>query len=699
MGKLSPVSAPEPSSSEHVRNVVLVGPAGSGKTRLFDHLITTTTPGYRPRERRETRSTALEVASFASGDLVVNLLVAPGSPDFVGELRAGLRAADAALFVVAATDGVDTATAALWRECAAVSLPRAVLLTKLDAETADFATTLAQCQEAFGPGVAPLGIPTLGADGELREVVDLILGEVHDYSGPQRTVRKTDASHIAVFDTYQSPLLEGIIQEAEDDSLLDRYLGGEQLGFEVVEAALLRAVEHATFHPVLPVSVSTGAGVDVVLHLIAAAFPPPTRSRRPSLYTVVGAPVDPLEVDPDGPLVAEVVRTSVDLYVGQVSLVRVFSGTLMPDSTVHVSGHLSAFTDHVVPGHEDHDDEVRVGPLAAVVGGELCVKPQAIAGDIAVVAKLPCAQTSDTLSSPGRPLLIAPWTMPDALLPVAIEAATRSDEDKLPTALGRLAGTDPSLRIEHNTETGQIVLWATGPAHLDLILDRLRAELGVEVTSVPLHIPLRETFGAPSAGRGRHVKQSGGHGQFAIAEITVEPLPRGTGFEFVDAVVGGAVPRQFIPSVEKGLRAQMARGLWAGYPVVDIRVTLRDGKAHSVDSSDSAFQLAGALALREAAAAEEPVFLEPVDLLTVTVADEYVGAVMTDLSTRRGRILGTQQAEPGLGSAVRAEVPSHELVRYPIDLRSLSRGTGSFTREPRGYEEMPAKLAEAVRSG
>lgn len=689
MARQANLGAPNPTSAEQIRNVVLVGPAGSGKTRILDHFVQAAIPGFRPKDRTDERSTDLEIASFEKDGVVVNLLAAPGAPDFVGELRAGLRAADAALFVVAANDGVDTATAALWRECADVKMPRAVLMTKLDAEHADFDSALEECQAAFGDGVQPLGIPAIGDDGQLHEIVDLVLGELYVYNDTERDVHPTSERHIPIYEQYQPPLMEGIIQEAEDDTLLDRYLEGEELGFDVVEGALLTAIARATFHPVVPVSVATGAGLDVAMHLVKAAFPPPTRARTPGVYSIKGAPEDPLTVDPKAPLVAEVIRTSADQYVGQVSVVRVFSGTLEPDTNVHVSGHLSAFTDQVAAGHEDHDEEVRMGNLSSFVGGELYTKPKAIAGDIAIVQKLPVAQTSDTLSDPANPVVVRPWTMPDALLPTAVEPASRADEDRLPVALQRLASTDPSLRIEQNVETGQTVLWATGPTHLDLVLERLNDEMGVEVNSVPLRIPLRETFKQASTAKGRHVKQSGGHGQYAICDITVEPLPRGEGFEFVDKVVGGAVPRQFIPSVEKGVRAQMEKGVVLGYPMVDIRVTLFDGKAHSVDSSDAAFQMAGSLALREAAKAEAIQLLEPVDTVTVTVAEEYLGAVMTDMSTRRGRILGTDSAEEEGFAVIRAEVPQQELTRYTIDLRSLSRGTGVFTREPLGYEEMP----------
>jgi elongation factor G len=290
-----------------------------------------------------------------------------------------------------------------------------------------------------------------------------------------------------------------------------------------------------------------------------------------------------------------------------------------------------------------------------------------------------------------------PWVMPEPLLPVAVVAKSKADEDKLSQGINRLVAEDPTLTLEMNSETHQLVLWCMGEAHLDVLLDRLKNRYGVDVESVPVRVQLRETFAAQATGHGRHVKQSGGHGQYAVCDITVEPLGSGAGFEFVDKVVGGAVPRQFIPSVEKGVRTQMERGVAAGYPVVDIRVTLTDGKSHSVDSSDMAFQTAGALALKEAAKATQIHMLEPVDELSVLVSDEYVGAIMGDLSTRRGRVTGTEPVGTGR-SMVKAEVPQVEITRYAVDLRSLSHGTGTFSRAYIRHEPMPGHVAAKIQS-
>ncbi len=428
-----------------------------------------------------------------------------------------------------------------------------------------------------------------------------------------------------------------------------------------------------------------------LLDLITGGFPTPLEHGTPAVTTPDGRPRELKPCDPDAPLVAEVVKTSSDPYVGRLSLVRVFSGTLRADQTVHVSGH--GLTDR---GHEDHDVDERVGALSTPFGKVQRPVSHVIAGDLACVAKLSRAETGDTLSSKDDPLVMEPWEMPDPLLPLAIEAHSKADEDKLSQGLARLVAEDPTMRLEQNQDTHQVVLWCLGEAHADVALERLRSRYGVQVDVVPHRVALRETFGGRASGRGRHVKQSGGHGQFAICEIEVEPLPNGSGIEFVDKVVGGAVPRQFVPSVEKGVRTQARKGVAAGHPLVDVRVTLLDGKAHSVDSSDAAFQTAGALALREAAADARIHLLEPVAEVSVLVGDDYVGAVMSDLSGRRGRVLGTEQS-PGGRTLIRAEAPEIEIGRYTVDLRSLSHGTARFSRRYVRHEPMPPQVAERVK--
>ena len=706
-----------------IRNVVLVGHSGAGKTTLAETLALatgaltragrvqdgSTVSDYDEIEHRQQRSVQLALVPLDHAGTRINLLDTPGYADFTGELRAGLRAADAALFVVAATDGIDGATRMLWEECAAVGMPRALVVTKLDAAQADFAATVELCRTVFGgdnpEAVLPLYLPLnrgpVGPDGTPRisGLLGLLSGSCYDYASGHRVEHTPGAELLTAAAEARDRLIEAVIAESEDEALMDRYLSGAEIDPKTLIDDLERAVARGAFHPVLasalPLEGSReGLGSAELLELVAAAFPSPAEHPLPGVTSPDGRPRPALACDPDGPLAAEVVKTSGDPYVGRLSLVRVFSGTLHPDQSVHISGH--GRTDR---GHQDHDVDERVGALSSPFGRVQRQVPLAVAGDIVCAAKLVGAQTGDTLSAPAEPLLVAAWETPEPLLPIAVTAHSKSDEDKLSQGLARLVAEDPALRLEQNPDTRQLVLWCLGEAHADVLLDRLRTRYGVQVDQVPYTVPLRETFDGPGHGRGRHVKQSGGHGQFAICEVDVEPLPPGSGFEFVDRVVGGSVPRQFIPSVEKGVRAQLAKGVAAGYPVVDIRVSLVDGKAHSVDSSDAAFQTAGALALREAAAGSGVRLLEPVAEIRVLVADEYVGAVLSDLSGRRGRVQGTEPAGAGR-TLVRAEVPELEIVRYAVDLRSLSHGAGGFTRCYVRHEPMPdavaARLAPAV---
>jgi elongation factor G len=700
--------APVADQPSGIRNVVLVGHTGAGKTTLVEALLVatgtihragrvedgTTTSDFEPAELRQQRSVGLALSPFTHDGVKVNLLDAPGYADFVGELRAGLRAADCALFVVSTAEPIDGSTRMLWSECAAVGMPRALVLSKLSHPRSDYTGTLAACQEAFGEQVLPLYLPVYGSDGAVTGLSGLLSGQTIDYSSGKRVEQNTAEPDDPSFADARGALIEGIIEESEDETLMDRYLGGEDIEQKVLVDDLEEAVARGSFHPVIPLCSTSGVGTGELLEIITSAFPSPAEHVMPEVTTVDGRLRSGMACDPGGPLLAEVVKTTTDAYVGRISLVRVFSGTLTPEQTVHVSGHFLADR-----GHAEHDEDERIGALTSPLGKTQRTVKHAVAGDICAVAKLTHAETGDTLSSHNEPLLMRPWEMPEPLLPVAVVAHAKADEDKLSQGLQRLAAEDPTLRVENNAETHQLVLWTLGEAHADVLLERLRDRYGVSVDQVELRVPLRETLAGNASAKGRHVKQSGGHGQYAICDIEVEPLPEGAGFEFVDKVVGGAVPRQFIPSVEKGLRAQMERGTTpAGYPMVDIRVTLVDGKAHSVDSSDMAFQMAGAVGLREAAGAAGVNMLEPVDEVGILVPDDYVGTVMGDLASRRGRVLGTEPVGTGR-TIVRADVPQTEIIRYAIELRAMTHGTGTFTRTFARYEPMPHNLADKAKAG
>ena len=689
--------APAPRDPRDVRNVVLVGHAGAGKTTLLEALLAragvlartgrvedgTTVGDSEPVEHRLQRSVVLAAASLEHHGVKVNLLDAPGSPELVGELRAGLRAADAALFVVSAVGGVDAQTVQLWHECEAVGLPRAVVVTQLDRPRADFDESVVLCQRLLGDGVHPLYLPLHGEHDEVAGLMGLVSQRVHDWSGGERVERDPDPQHLPLIENARADLIEAVIADSEDETLLDRYLAGEALDQDVVVADLETSVARGLLHPVLPMAPLAAVGTEELLELLTTCMPTPLEHPCPVVTRPDGSPAPAISCDPDGPLVAEVVRTSTDPYLGRVSLVRVFSGTLRPDLAVHVSGHGRV-------GHDDHDVDERVGALYAPLGAILRPVAECRAGDICAVVRLTSAETTDTLSALGDPLLVEPWRLPDPQYAVAVDVLSRADDDRLGAALIRLAAEDPTVRLDRPALTGQQLIWCVGESHADVLLDRLTTRYGVAVTTPPVRVPLLETVAGPSTVTGRHVKQSGGHGQYAVVVLEVSPGPAGSGTTFTSRVTGGAVPTAYIGSVEKGVRQQAERGV-SGHPLVDLEVVLTDGKAHAVDSSDAAFAAAGALGLREACAAAGVRVLEPVSAVEVSVPSSYVGTVMSDLSGRRARVTGSEPVDDEL-SVVSAEVPDLELLAYAAALRALTHGTASFRRRPLRHDPLPAHL-------
>lgn len=697
-------------SDSSVRNIVLVGRSGAGKTTLLEALLTaggaverpgtvaegTTVSDYDPLEKEYGRSLSLAAAHLLVDHpgnpdqrVRLTLLDTPGNPDFVGEVRAGLRAADAALFVVSAVDGVDGATRLLWRECAAVAMPRMVVLTHVDQPQGPFEEALQVCRDTFGEGVQGLFLPLAGTPP--TGVLSLLSWTRHDEEDGQHTASPAGDEEVERWMPLRNALVEGIIAESEDDDLMDRYLGGARIPYTQLVQDLEKAVARGSFYPVVPVVATTGAGARQLIDLLVRALPSPPEHVPPVVTDPDGRPRRPISCDPDGPLVAEVVKTTTDPYVGRSSLVRVFSGTLRPGDPVHVVGHL-------VTEREDlsHEDDDRAATVALPQGRDLLPVGRAVAGDVVIITRLLHAETGDTLSSPTDPALMQAWDLPDPLLPVAI-STTPAQEGRLAEGLRRLRTDDPTIRVETDDRTGQQVLWCQGEAHLKVLLARLAERHGVQAVIDEVRVPAQETVTGTGSGQGRLVKQSGGHGQYAVVDLAVEPAPDGTGVEFVDQVVGGSVPRQFIASVEKGVRAQAGRGVH-GQPLVGVRVRLLGGKAHSVDSSDAAFQHAGALALTEAVKAAGVQILEPYSAVQVECDDGDVGPVISDLSARRARVTGSEPDGQGR-TTVYAQVPDLELLRYAVEVRALTSGTGRFTRRPCGHHPAPPQVAARFGPG
>jgi elongation factor G len=692
---------PATTTTEQIRNVVLVGPSGSGKTTLFEALLhaggattkvgriedNSTISDHTDVEHQQQRSVTLGVATFDHESVRINLMDAPGYADFAGEVGAGLRAADAALFVIPAKTGLDGSTRLLWQQCADVEMPRAIVLSRVDVPEVNIAARIEELRSVLGASIMAFEVP-LGP----TSVIDLLTLTVHEHDGSGHAQRPATPQERDQVAGLRTALIEAIISEADDDALMEQYLADEELDSGALRVDVVKAVAHGRFHPVLFTSITpAGFGVDEILDLIINGFPSPVLHSIPSVSSLIEGKERSLSADAEGPLVAEVFKTTTDPYLGRLSHVRVFSGRMQTADVVHVSGHFTECS-----GHEDHDVDEKVGGLSLAFGGALHPVPAAIAGDIVVVARLNHAETGDTLSSKTQQVIMPRWDVPEPMHPVAIEAKARTDEDKLSEGLKRLAAEDPSVRIDRDVETKQTVLWCQGESHADVLIDRLRNGFGVSTVVTAFKVPLRETLAGPADGHGRLVKQSGGHGQYAVCDIHVEPIPHGEGLEFIDEVVGGAIPRQYIPSVEAGVRAQMNRGLQAGYPVVGLRVRLREGKAHSVDSSDMAFQLAGQLALQDAASKVGINMLEPISSVRIEVDDAYVGAVLGDIPSRRGRILGTAPAGLSGRTIISADIPDLEMTTYSVTLRSLAHGTGRFSREFSGYEALPVNVATRV---
>ena len=671
-----------------IRNVALVGHGGTGKTTLVEALLAeagavprpgrvedgTTTCDHEPEEQRRGVSLGLALAPVEWKGHKVNLLDTPGSPDFAGEASTALRVADLAVFVVSAVDGVEPGTRRLWREAAALGLPRMIFVNKLDRDRSSFDATLAELRQVFGAGVAPLELP-IGDGGAFHGVADLLSDTAHLYDGGTRASGPIPEDMVDTEHEIHDNLVEGIV--VADDDQLERYLGGEIPSVDELERTLARGVDDATVFPVVCGSATERIGIDRLADFLCEIGPSPLD--RPPVEVTAGDGTAEVSPDPAGAPLAQVFRTASDPYVGQVALFRVLSGTIHPD-------------DHLVNTRTGTDE--RLHGLFTLRGKEHVDVADVPAGDIAAVAKLAATATGDTLAPKGTPVTVPIAEVPPPVHWGAVAAVETADEDKLATALHRLVEDDRTLVVRRDDEVHQTQLGGQGELHVAVALERLTRRFGVAVTTDDVHIPYRETITTSGTAEGRLKKQSGGHGQFAVVTLVVEPRGRGEGFEFVDEIVGGAIPRQYVPAVEKGVIETMADGGALGYPVVDIRVRCTDGKHHPVDSSEMAFKGAARLALREALAGAGPVALEPTAHLVVTVPDDSQGEVLGDLATRRGRVQGTVPDGDG-ETAIDAVVPLAELNRYAIDLRAMSGGAGRFSTEPAGYDVAPDHLVPA----
>jgi elongation factor G len=680
--------------TDRIRNVALVGHGGVGKTTLAEALLhragVTTRAGTiedgntitdtEPEEIARRMSISLAIAPFewqaSDGNTYqINLIDTPGYPDFVADVDAALSVADLAVIVTSAVDGIEVGTESAWRKCAELGLPRMIFVTREDKHRADFHAVLAQLRRVFGPSCAPLELP-LGEEEAFHGVADVLTEEALEYEPDGRHHKGPLPGDIADEEhRLHDELIEEIV--SGDDEQLEKYLTGEIPTIADLERTLAHEVLDCSEFPVLVGSGFTGVGVDRLADFICELGPSP--ADRPSKVVAGENDID-VNADAAGEPLAYVFKTVADQYVGQISLFKVLSGTIRND-------------DHLVEAASGTVE--RMHGLFHLRGSEHIDASRLIAGDIGGVSKLVSAGTGSTLAPKGKPVRVQRLEPPAAGFGVALKPVTQSDDDKLSGALQRLVVEDPALVVGFHDETHQTVLRGVGDIHVAVALARLERKFGVHVATEEVRVAYRETILSSGQAEGKVKKQSGGHGQYAVAYLRVAPLGRGDGFQFVDAVVGGAIPKNYIAAVNKGVEEAAATGGAHGFPVVDVRVECYDGKTHSVDSSDMAFKTAAAQGFREAVTHASPVILEPISLLTVTVPTDLQGDVLSDVSTRRGRIVGSDVDSNGF-QVITAHVPTAELQRYAMDLRAMTAGRGTFWSHHDHYDVLPSHLVQSV---
>jgi elongation factor G len=676
---------------EKIRNVALFGHGDSGKTSLAEAMLFNagvikrmgrvdegnTVSDFDPDEQKRGISVSATPLVMEWNGFKINLLDTPGFADFIGEVTSVLRVIDGAVFVISAVAGVEVQTELIWKMADTYGYPRIVFVNKMDRENASFQRCLDQLQQLYGTRVVPFQLP-IGEEHDFSGVVDLVTGKAYTY-GEEGKVQEVDIPDdmAAQVQEARDKVIEGAAESS--DELMEKYLEGEELDDGDVIPALLGGVSQGTIVPVLCGSSTHNIAIEHLAGAIVNSLPSPARLQEVSGTKKGSDEETSFPAKDDAPLAALVFSTISDPYVGKLTYFRVFSGTLSSDSTIY---------------NPNRDKEERVGQVFIVRGKNQVVVREIPAGDIGGVAKLTETTTGDTLCDKDHPIVLPTIAFPEPIMSLAVEPKTKGDEDKLSVALSRLSDEDPTFNVRRDTEVKQTIISGMGEAHLDIMMERMARKFGVNVNTELPRVPYKETIRKSARAEGKHKKQTGGHGQFGIAWLELEPLEKGSGFEFVDKIVGGVIPRQFIPSVEKGVRKAMEDGFLAGYPIVDFSAKVYDGKYHPVDSSDISFQIAGTLALKGAMAEAEPYLLEPIMNVEIMVPEAYMGDVIGDLNAKRGRILG-MEAEGGL-QLVRAQVPMAEMLRYSIDLRSITGGRGTFSMGFSHYEEVPSHIAAKI---
>ncbi len=672
----------------HLRSVVLAGHAGAGKTTLAEQLLFangaigrlgrvddgSASLDFEPEEHKRKESLSLAVATFDAGENRVSVVDTPGYPDFVAEVIQGFHATDSALLVMDASGGIEAGLEQAVALARRTGRPACFVIDKCDRENADPNAALDALRSAFGTKVAPLHL-AIGAADSFSGYVDLVHRKAWRFDGKAETEIPIPTELEADVAARRDQLLEAAAEA--DDDVLTKYLEGVEISDAELDSCLHKGVRESVVAPVLVASGTKGIGIRALTDALTRYLPSPPEEGPVVVRDKSGADVS-LEVDPAGPLVVRVFKTSADPFVGRLTYVRVLSGTLHSQSTVF---------------NATRGEEERIGQLLLVHGKEQEPTGELLAGEIGAVAKLAVTHTGDTLSSRERPLTLAPIEFPEPTLEVAIEPQTKADLDKLGAALSRMLDEEPTARVDRS-DAGEQILRAMGEAHVAVIGERLKRKFGAGIVTKAPRVSYRETIRAKAQAHGRYKKQTGGHGMFGDVWIELEPNPDG-GVEFGERIVGGSVPRQFFPGVEKGIRETAAEGVVAGFPLSDFKATLYDGSFHNVDSNELSFKIAASMALKEGVHQAKPVLLEPIMSISVTVPEEYMGDVNRDLNGRRGRVLGMDTAGDGL-QTVTAQVPQAELFSYATELRSMTRGRGTFSSTLDHYEDVPAHIAEKV---
>lgn len=675
-----------------IRNIAVVGHRGTGKTSLVEALLFTTgvknrlgtvmdgttTMDYDEDEIKRQMTISAGLAHVEWLENKMNLIDTPGEASFINEALGVLPVVETALVVINAVNKVEVQTERLWKRARELGVARVAAVNMMDRERAYFTEAIEALRVRFGDEVVPLALP-IGEEGEFEGLVDVLTNKAYIYSqtsGKGAEVPVPDELKEAL-DEAREVLVDRVVES--DDTLLEKYLEGNELSEQEIAAALKSALIRGWIAPAIPICATKNIGTDRLLDLLAATPSPVEFPARKAYAGGDGDQEITVENDVTAPAALFVFKTIYDQFSGRVNLARLFAGKISTNTQL-----LNMRT----------GDKERTGNILLMQGKEVKSIEEAGAGDIVALAKLKDTGTGDTLCDPAQPVRFPPYEFPPAAISFAITPKARGDEEKVSNGLKRLSEEDPAMEVRFDYQTKEMLISGTSQVHVEVILEKLKRRFGVEVELHPPRVPYRETIRKKASAQGRHKKQTGGRGQFGDCWIEIEPLPRGEGYQFEDAIFGGAIPRNFIPAVEKGIVEAMEHGVLAGYPVVDVKVKLYDGSYHPVDSSELAFKLAGSLAWNKAMSEADPVLLEPVMNVEVIAPEENMGDIMGDLSSRRGRPQGSESM--GEMQVIRAQVPLAEMLNYAPQLRSMTGGRGSFTMEFSHYEEVPPHLAEKI---